>query len=129
MVDRCVLIVEDDPSVGKLITTLLRVHGVRTEIAADGLAALERLRDETPCLVVLDLALPRIDGWEILSTLQQAAREIPVIVVTAHGQGDSARKAKELGAAYYFEKPFEPTQFLAAAQELLAATDTEPIED
>ena len=81
--------------------------------------ALESLRASVPDLVVLDLALPRIDGWEILNTLQQAGREIPVVIITAHGQGSAAERAYEKGASRFFEKPFIPGELKEAVAELL----------
>ena len=119
MADQGVLVVEDDPRVGRLICALLEGHGIDSHLVTDGLEALESMKDHTPGLVVLDLALPRIDGWEVLTTLQQAGREVPVVIVTAHGQGDGAKRARELGAARFLEKPFEPTQLVAAVEELL----------
>lgn len=121
MSERTVLIVEDDPSSGKLIASLLAARGVGSELVTDGMMALQRLRDTTPGLVILDLALPLIDGWEVLSTLHEAGREIPVIVVTAHGQGDKANRARELGAKRFFEKPFVPAELTDAVTDLLPA--------
>lgn len=123
MSDQTVLIVEDDASSGKLIASLLASCGLASELVTDGLLALERLREATPGLVILDLALPRVDGWEVLRTLHQAGRDIPVIVVTAHGQGDGANRARELGARRFFEKPFVPSELTAAVTEVLESTN------
>ncbi len=127
MGSRTVLIVEDDRNVGMLMSNLLAAQGFATELVIDGLLALERLREATPGLVILDLALPRVDGWEVLTTLHQAGRKVPVIVVTAHGQGEGANRAKALGASRFFEKPFVPDQLVAAVEELLPdmAEDTQ----
>ena len=125
MNDRTVLIVEDDPSTGKLISSVLRSRGIDSELVTNGLHALEQLRVATPGLVILDLALPRVDGWEVLRTLQQAERDIPVIVVTAHGQGEGAIRARDLGARRFFEKPFVPAQLAAAVRELLDAAESD----
>lgn len=121
MSDQAVLIVEDDPNSARLIGNVLASVGVSSDLVSDGVEALERLREETPGCVILDLALPRIDGWEVLRTLHHAGRNVPVIVVTAHGQGDGANRARELGAARFFEKPFEPAELTAAVTEVLAA--------
>ena len=123
MSDQIVLIVEDDASSGKLIGNVLAAVGIESELANDGVEALERLRDSTPGCVILDLALPRIDGWEVLRTLYQAGRQVPVIVVTAHGQGDGAKRARELGAKRFFEKPFVPAELTEAVAEVLAANN------
>ena len=123
MGERSVLIVEDDLNIGKLIKNLLAGHEIETEMATDGLMALERLGQSTPGLVILDLALPLVDGWEVLNTLRQAGRAVPVIIVTAHGQGEGANRALAAGADRFFEKPFEPTQLIEAVLELLAETN------
>lgn len=123
MGERSVLIVEDDQNIGKLIGNLLTGHQIAIELVTDGLQALERLRQVTPGLVILDLALPLVDGWEVLNTLRQAGRGVPVIIVTAHGQGEGANRALAAGADRFFEKPFEPTQLIEAVLEILAKTN------
>ena len=119
MTERRILVVEDDVGTSRLVGEILRSDGVTIEYAADGVNALETLRNSMPDLVVLDLALPRIDGWEILNTLQQAGREIPVVIITAHGQGSAAERAFEKGASKFFEKPFIPSELKEAVDELL----------
>ena len=119
MTDRRILVVEDDVGTSRLVGEILRSDGIQIEYAADGVDALETLRTSMPDLVVLDLALPRIDGWEILNTLQQAGREIPVVIITAHGQGGAAERAFEAGASRFFEKPFIPGELKEAVAELL----------
>ncbi len=125
MSSRTVLVVEDDPNVGQLIVNLLEARGIATSLVTDGLQALERLQADAPAAVVLDLALPLVDGWEVLNTLQEAERDIPIIVVTAHGQGDGAKRAKELGVRRFFEKPFIPSQLATAVAELLDETSSD----
>lgn len=116
-----ILIVEDDPAASQLVTQILKPRDVTIEIAKDGVAALESLRETSPDLVILDLALPRVDGWEILNTLSQAQRHVPVIVITAHGQGSAAERALNGGAQRFFEKPFIPAELAEAIDELLPA--------
>ncbi len=120
MSNRTVLIVEDDASAGALIGHVLAAADIESELVSDGVAALEWLRAATPGCVILDLALPVIDGWEVLRTLHQAGREIPVIVVTAHGRGDGAKRARDLGADRFFDKPFVPAELTAAVIEVLS---------
>ncbi len=119
MTERRILVVEDDVGTSRLVGEILRSEGTKIEYASDGVDALETLRTSVPDLVVLDLALPRIDGWEILNTLQQAGREIPVVIITAHGQGSAAERAFEKGASRFFEKPFIPGELKEAVSELL----------
>jgi CheY-like chemotaxis protein len=124
MAERRILVVEDDAGTSQLVGKILRSEGIVIEYAADGLDALETLRRSVPDLVVLDLALPRIDGWEILNTLQQAGREIPVVIITAHGQGSAAERAFAAGASRFFEKPFIPAELKDAVDELLERTQS-----
>jgi CheY-like chemotaxis protein len=116
-----ILIVEDDPAASQLVIQILKPRDVNIEVADDGVAALEILRESTPDLVILDLALPRVDGWAILNTLNQAQRHVPVIVTTAHGQGSAAERALNGGAQRFFEKPFIPAELAQAIDELLPA--------
>lgn len=116
-----ILVVEDDLGTSRLVGEVLRRPGVEIDYAIDGVDALDKLRDTMPDLVVLDLALPRVDGWEILNTLSQAQRRIPIVVVTAHGQGSAAERAMEAGASRFFEKPFIPGELADAVLELLPA--------
>ena len=118
-----ILVIEDDPASSQLVIQILKSRNVSVELAVDGVAALESLRASTPDLVILDIALPRVDGWEILNTLSQAQRDVPVIVVTAHGQGSAAERALSGGANRFFEKPFIPTELAAAVDELLPVAD------
>lgn len=119
MAEHRILVVEDDVGTSRLVGEILRSDGIEIEYAADGVDALDTLRSSVPDLVVLDLALPRVDGWEILNTLQQAGREIPVVIITAHGQGSAAERAFEKGASRFFEKPFIPAELKEAVDELL----------
>ncbi len=119
MSDSRVLVVEDDASVGRLIVNMLAARGISADLVTDGLQALESLARHTPDLVVLDLALPKVDGWEVLNTLQEAERDVPVIVVTAHGRGEGAARARDLGVRRFFEKPFVPSQLAAAVKDVL----------
>ena len=115
------LVVEDDPSSSRLVGEILRKGGVDAEFVVDGIDALVSLNDSTPDLVILDIALPRVDGWQVLHALRMGdlAGNIPIIVITAHGQGNSARRALDGGADRFFEKPFMPAELAAAVQELL----------
>ncbi|MDJ0924235.1 MAG: response regulator [Acidimicrobiia bacterium] len=115
------LVVEDDPSSSRLVGEILRKRGVDAKFVVDGIDALVSLHDSIPDLVILDIALPRVDGWQVLHALRMGdlAGAVPIIVITAHGQGNSARRAFEGGADRFFEKPFMPAELAAAIQELL----------
>ena len=113
-----VLIAEDDPSIRRMLTVLLRKQGYQTVEACDGSEALEAMRAEQADLVVLDLMMPKVTGWQVLA--ERAAdpklRSIPVIVVTAE-RGPQVTKILDDGIAALLPKPFS----LDALQALVKA--------
>ena len=122
-----ILIVDDE----KLILISTRIvlesvgYGVLT--AASGEEALSTARDERPGLILLDIMMPGIDGWETLSRLkeEQATKDIPVIIFTAREHSRGRHLAREMGAADYFQKPFEPDELIATVEEYLVAENVE----
>ena len=119
-----ILIVDDDSATRRLIGQILRPLDSDLEFAIDGVAALDRVSESRPDLILLDIALPRIDGWRVLDTLRQGhpATQVPIIVITAHGQGTVAERALRGGADRFFEKPFLPDELAAAVVEVLLQT-------
>ena len=108
--DATVLIVEDSPSVRRLIEVSVRPLGVKIIAAEDGLAGLEMARSEMPDVILLDIGLPGIDGWEVLRELRSdpITADISVIIVTAHAQPEVAAAAERRGADGFITKPFRP---------------------
>lgn len=108
--DATVLIVEDSPSVRRLIEVSVRPLGVKIIAAEDGLGGLEMARSEMPDVILLDIGLPGIDGWEVLRELRNdpATADISVIIVTAHAQPEVAAAAERRGADGFITKPFRP---------------------
>lgn len=115
------LVIEDDPGSSRLVGEILHKSGVDTEFVADGIDALVILHKAIPDIVILDIALTRVDGWQVLHALPMGdlASAVPIIVITAHGQGTSARKALDGGADRFFEKPFRPAELAATVEALL----------
>ena len=115
------LVVEDDPGSSRLVGEILRKSGVDAEFVVDGIDALVSLHKTIPDIVILDIALPRVNGWQVLHTLRmgELASAVPIIVITAHGQGTSARRALDGGADRFFEKPFLPAELAGAVADLL----------
>lgn len=107
-----VLIVEDSPSVRRLIEVSVRPLGVKILAAEDGIQGLELARQELPEIVLLDIGLPGIDGWEVLSELRgnKETADLGVIIVTAHAQPEVAAAAEQRGADGFITKPFRPGQ-------------------
>lgn len=105
---RRVLIVDDDPSIRRMLALSLRKRGYLTADACDGSEALEAMRAGLADLVLLDLMMPKVTGWEVLT--QRAAapelRKIPVIVITAE-RGDGLAKIPDAGTCALLPKPFE----------------------
>jgi CheY-like chemotaxis protein len=118
-----ILIADDDASIRRLIELVLRKDGYRLTFVANGLRALEHLQAETPDLVICDLNMPDLDGFQLLAALKEAPglARIPVIVVTAAGQPAQEVEALRLGAAACVLKPFAQTQFQALVRETLAS--------
>jgi chemosensory pili system protein ChpA (sensor histidine kinase/response regulator) len=118
-----ILVVDDSPSVRRIVTNLLKSTGWQTLAAKDGLDALEVLHQSEvpPDLIVLDIEMPRMDGYELLSTLkaQPAYRRIPVLMVTSRAGDKHRRKALDLGASGYLVKPYQDEVFVQTIRNLV----------
>lgn len=116
-----VLVVEDEPDIAALVAYQLAREGMRVETAADGRAALAAANREVPDLIVLDLMLPGISGYDILSALrgQRATRDVPVIVLTARREEEDRIRGLELGADDYMTKPFSPRELVLRVHAVL----------
>ena len=117
-----VLIVEDSPSVRRLIDVSVRPLGLRILSAEDGISGLATARAELPDVILLDIGLPGIDGWEVLDELRgdAATADIGIIIVTAHAQPEVAAAAERRGADGFITKPFRPGHLREEIQTLLA---------
>jgi len=106
--NKVVLVIDDVKSVLQLIRGSLIDHPVDVLTASDGGSGLALAQEVTPDLVLLDLALPVMDGWDILAALRSdpATEHVPVVIVTAHGDSNTAARARELGADGFISKPF-----------------------
>ena len=104
--ERPVLIVEDDPALGRVIELVLRDAGYAVVSATDGREALDRVEEGLPGVVLLDMKMPVMDGWEFASELRSRyGRTVPIIMVTA--AWNSEQRAHEIGADDYLDKPFD----------------------
>jgi DNA-binding response OmpR family regulator len=104
--DRTVLVIEDDPAIGNMLSTLLAVEGYRPVLVVDGLEGLEKARTLRPSLITLDLSLPTMDGLQILDRLDDgAASRTPVIIVSAYT--DRLTRAHRARVSAILTKPFE----------------------
>ena len=119
--DRTVLIVEDNEDNRIVYSTILRHHGFRVSEALDGEAGIAKARQELPDIILMDISIPLIDGWEVTQTLKRdaATSHIPVIALTAHAMPGDRERAMEVGCDGYLAKPCEPRAVLAEVNRLL----------
>ena len=113
-----VLIAEDEPEIVDILKAYLAREGIRSAWAADGRAALEMHVALKPDLVLLDVRMPYVDGWQVLSEVR-ARGQTPVIMVTAHDQDIDKLMALRIGADDYVVKPFEPRELVARVRSIL----------
>lgn len=114
-----VLVVEDEADTRELVASLLEFEGLTVARAADGMEALAVLRSGVrPCVIVTDLMMPRMDGWELARRMKQDPEyaDLPVILVS--GVADLARRAHELSADAFLTKPVDVDQLLALVRKL-----------
>ncbi|MFI9207382.1 response regulator transcription factor [Streptomyces sp. NPDC053253] len=112
------LIVEDDPDLALALRVLLTRHGYEVSVAADGREGLRLLFAERPALMVLDLLLPELDGWEVLDRTRDMS-DLPVLVLSGLGGVDDRVRGLRSGADDYLVKPFDRTELLARVEALL----------
>ena len=115
---KTILVVDDDPTIRDVLERYLQREGFTVLTAADGPAALQRAGSEKPDLVVLDLMLPHVDGWEICRQLR-AESTVPILMLTARGEEYERILGLGLGADDYVTKPFSPGEVVARIQAIL----------
>lgn len=120
--DRTVLIVEDNEDNRIVYSTILRHHGFRVSEALDGEEGIAKARRDLPDIILMDISIPLIDGWEVTQTLKRDASttHIPVIALTAHAMPGDRERAMEVGCDGYLAKPCEPRAVLAEVNRLLS---------
>ena len=114
-----VMVIDDDPSVRDYMEALVSRQGYRVYAAADGEQALGQLDDVRPDLVTLDVVLPGVDGLETLRRIKQRMPEVPVVMLSGHGQARNIVEAMRLGATDFLRKPFEVEELELAFQKAL----------
>jgi two-component system KDP operon response regulator KdpE len=118
-----VLIVEDEPEFSALVELWVGQAGYRTATARTGPDALRRFYDERPDLVILDVALPGLDGWQLLERLREFSR-VPIIMVTARGSESEKIRGLKLGADDYITKPLSFPELIARVEAALRRAAT-----
>ena len=116
-----VLVVEDDAHVNEMITSVLKLEGYRVESARSGEEGLKKIREVGPDLVMLDVLLPRLDGWDVLSKIRSdpSTSDIPVIILTALSDEKSKVQGLRGGADDYITKPFGTLEVTARVEAVL----------
>lgn len=118
-----VLVVDDERRMVGFIRLNLEQDGFEVIEAYNGTEALERLRDSLPDLILLDVMMPDIDGFEVLRTIREVS-QVPIIMLTAKGEEDDKVKGLELGADDYVTKPFSPRELVSRVKAVLRRGST-----
>ena len=115
-----ILVVDDTEDVVKLVKMYLEHHGYEVLTAKDGQEGLAKARDDKPDLIVLDLMLPKMNGYKVCGLLKRDARyaKVPIILFTARAQDKDVELGQEAGADAYITKPFDPDVLLSRIKEL-----------
>jgi DNA-binding response OmpR family regulator len=119
MTSPSILIVEDEPALLRGLMDNFRSHGYRVRTASDGSLGLATALDEPPDLLLLDIMLPKLNGYEICRQLRERKLDMPIIMLTAKGQEEEIVLGLELGADDYVTKPFSIRELLARVKALL----------
>lgn len=123
-----ILLVDDEPSIVKMVGKRLEVEGFEVLIAVDGQEGLTKAQAEQPDLIILDLMLPTLNGYEVCTMLKQDTRyqRIPIILFTAKAQDKDEKLGMECGANAYVRKPFRAQELLERIRSLIAPSAAPP---
>jgi chemotaxis protein histidine kinase CheA/ActR/RegA family two-component response regulator len=121
---RYVLVVDDSPSVRRVVGGLLKQNGWEVQMARDGLEALDVISRETPAAILLDIEMPRMDGYELIATVraQEQYRTLPLVVLTSRAAAKHQQRAMQLGASDYVIKPYQDEELLGKLNALVYGT-------
>lgn len=120
-----ILLVEDDPLLIDIYTTKLKASGFEVDVVSDGEEVLKKAKEKLPDVLLLDIVLPNVDGWEILGSIKgdKATEGIKVIILSNLGQKEEVEKGIALGAEKYLIKAhFTPSQVVDEVKKILAPT-------
>ena len=119
---KSILLVEDDPFLIDIYTTKFSESGFKVEVAADGEECLKKIAEAVPDIVLLDIVLPKMDGWEVLKTIKadEKTKQVKVIVLSNLGQKGEVEKGLSLGASHYLIKAHHtPSEVVTEVEKLL----------
>lgn len=121
-----ILVVDDEHNIVELARLYLTNESYRVIEAGDGEAALELVHTQQPDLMVLDIMLPNLDGWEVCKRLRKEGNELPIIMLTARDDDVDKIVGLEIGADDYMTKPFNPRELVARVKAILRRTEAQP---
>ena len=121
-----ILLVDDEPSIVKMVGKRLEIEGFDVIVAMDGQEGLTKAQTEHPDLLILDLMLPKLNGYEVCTMLKQDTRyqKIPIVLFTAKAQDKDEKLGMECGANAYVRKPFRAQELLEKMRVLLGVSST-----
>jgi two-component system KDP operon response regulator KdpE len=119
---RRILVVDDEERMVRFIRMNLEHDGFEVSEAFNGKEAIQKIRDVTPDLILLDIMMPDLDGFEVLETIREVS-QVPVIMLTAKGEEDDRVRGLELGADDYVTKPFSPRELVSRVKAVLRRTE------
>jgi CheY-like chemotaxis protein len=119
-----ILVADDDPVILRLLQVNFNLEGFEVHTATRGEEALEKAREHLPDIILLDVMMPGVDGWEVCRRLKedQATAAIPVIFLSARAQDQDRRRGYELGVVAYVTKPFDPGELIEVVQRSLGGS-------
>ena len=123
-----ILVVDDDTSICELLRVYLEKEDYQVVIANDGMSAVSTFREESPSLVLLDIMLPKLDGWQVCREIRKFS-ETPIIMLTAKGEVFDRVLGLELGADDYVVKPFETKEIVARIKAVLRRSSSNSTEE
>ena len=126
MKDAKILIVDDDLNICELLRLYLQKDGFQTVVVNDGTAAVEAAKNEAPDLILLDIMLPKMDGWQVCREIRKTST-VPIIMLTAKGETFDKILGLELGADDYVTKPFDAKEIVARVKAVLRRSSPEDV--
>ena len=126
---RKILVTDDEMPVVRIIKTNLELEGFQVVTAFNGEEALSQVQTEKPDLVILDVMMRKMDGWEVLARLKgdPATEDLPVVMLTALSQIEDMDRGARLGNDCYLTKPFDPTELISMVRRLLVAVEEQEL--
>lgn len=121
-----ILVIDDNPHMAQLIQDMVELSGYDTEVAFSGLEGLDKAKAGMPDLILVDVNMPVMDGWQLYHKLRESS-SIPVIFVTAHDTPESVKKAKDIGASGLIGKMLTPNQLAQQIQFVLGEQDSDKV--